>query len=263
MTGMLTELRLLYGEPMFWLFPVATSVLSLVAFLLFALPMTWLAWRDPPGLRRYRVQARPMQVDKWLWPSLVRAFINTALMLLVTALNWPLLRLSGIHAGPLPPWYVMALQIVFFIYLDDILFYWMHRALHTRWLFRQVHSVHHRVRTPCAVAGLYFNWLEFIAISSLVIVGPLLVGAHVVTVWIWVVIRQLEAAEGHSGYDFPWSPLRILPGYDGNGYHDFHHGSFVGNYAGAFGYLDRIFGTRSPGYAEYVAKRHMRTASDS
>jgi 4-alpha-methyl-delta7-sterol-4alpha-methyl oxidase len=126
--------------------------------------------------------------------------------------------------------------------------------LHTPWLFRHVHSVHHRIRTPFALAGLYFHWAEYAAIGTLVLVGPLIVGAHVFTIWVWVVLRQLEAAEGHGGYDFPLSPLKLLPGYDGNGYHDYHHGSFVGNFAGAFGYLDRWFGTRSPGYVEYVEK---------
>jgi hypothetical protein len=37
-------LREIYSEPLFWLFPVAGTVLSVVAFLAFSLPLTLLAW---------------------------------------------------------------------------------------------------------------------------------------------------------------------------------------------------------------------------
>lgn len=247
----------LYREPLFWQFPVASSLLSVAAFLLFALPLTWIAWRDPVWARKYRIQPRRMDVPRWFWPSLGRLLVNSGVTFLLILPLWPLLRLSNVHAGPLPPWWEVAWQLLFFVYLDDFLFYWMHRALHTPKLFRHVHAVHHRVRTPCAVAGVYFHWMEYAAISSLVLVGPLLVGAHVVTLYIWVVLRQLEAASGHCGYDWPFEPLRLLPLYDGNGYHDYHHGSFKGNYAGAVGWLDRVFGTSSAGYAEYEQRRRQ------
>jgi 4-alpha-methyl-delta7-sterol-4alpha-methyl oxidase len=175
-------------------------------------------------------------------------------------LSWPLLRLSGVHLGPLPEWYVIVAQVMFFFVLDDFLFYWAHRALHTPWLFRHVHSVHHRLRTPCAIAGHYFHWSEYLLISSIAITGPLLIGAHVVTIWIWVALRQLEAAIGHSGYEWPFDPLRLVPFYEGVAYHDFHHGSFVGNYAGVLGYLDRVCGTRSPGYDDYL-RSHRKGAA--
>src|SRR5688572_27169187 len=34
------------------------------------------------------------------------------------------------------------------IALHDAYFYWTHRLLHTRWLFKTVHAVHHRSRNP-------------------------------------------------------------------------------------------------------------------
>lgn len=38
-----------YQEPLFWLFPVATSLLSMAVFLLFVLPLTWLPHADLYG----------------------------------------------------------------------------------------------------------------------------------------------------------------------------------------------------------------------
>ena len=249
----------IYQEPLFWKFPIAATVIGIVSFLLFALPMTWVAWRDPAWAAPWRIQKeRRIEVQRWFWPSLRCMAINNLIMLPGLILSWPLLRLSGIHDGPLPAWYTVVWQLLFFILLDDFLYYWMHRAMHTKWLFRHVHAFHHRPRTPCAIAGNYLHWGEYIATISLLLIGPMLVGAHVITLWIWVVIRQLEAADGHFGYDLPWNPLKFLPLYDGTGYHDFHHGYFKGNYAGALGYLDKVFNTRSEGYARYASSRIPR-----
>ena len=88
---------------MFWLFPVATACLSMLAFLLFALPLTWLSHADPVWARRYKIQSRHDRhvgtaeaLQVWL--------VNNLYAFAVAVLMWPLLRLSEVHAGPLPPW---------------------------------------------------------------------------------------------------------------------------------------------------------------
>ncbi len=260
----LESLLAMYREPMFLLYPVATLLLSIVAFLAFALPWTWLAWKNPLWARKYRIQQdREIDVQRWFLPSLGRIAVNSSITFALLLLTWPVLRLSGVHWGALPDWYVVIAQLVFFIFLDDFLYYWMHRAMHLPWLYKHVHIVHHRPTTPCAIAGNYFHPAEFIATTSLVLVGPTLVGAHVVTVWIWVVFRQLEAADGHCGYDIPWNPTRFFPFYHGPAYHDFHHKRFFGNYAGFLSYADRFFGEYAKGYREYRASKRARGPAET
>lgn len=45
-------------------------------------------------------------------------------------------------------WAYTIASLVILIVLHDAYFYWTHRALHHRVLFRLVHSVHHRSRNP-------------------------------------------------------------------------------------------------------------------
>ncbi|MGB1275956.1 MAG: sterol desaturase family protein [Nannocystaceae bacterium] len=263
---MLTELIAWFGvayqDPLFWWFPVMTSVVSMVAFLLFAIPMTVIAYRDLPRFRRYRIQPRRTGQTKMLGPAIRWWVVNNAITTAVVICLWPWLRESGIHLGELPSGYVIAAQVGLFIILDDALFYAMHRLLHTRWLFRHVHAIHHRVHAPWAIAAHYMHPLEFLLISALVLAGPILLGVHVVTLWIWVIFRQYEAADGHSGYDFPGNPATLLPGYEGGLYHDYHHARVHGNYAGFFSYLDAIFGTYCRGYLQHRARlRLQRTVS--
>lgn len=243
-----------YREPMFLYFPVFANLIALSAFCIMAAPLTYLAIRNPEWARKYRIQERRLKsYDGIVNDSVKQLLLNFLLMLILSVLSWPVLRLTGIHTGPLPPWYVIAGQVLLFTILDDFLYYWAHRFMHVNpWLYRNVHKVHHRVTTPIAITGNYLHPVEFVMISSMVLIGPVLLSAHIVTVWIWVVVRQWEAAEQHSGYSFPWNPLHWLPFYDGPAFHDFHHTKFIGNYAGLYNWTDTVFGTRSAKYDEYI-----------
>lgn len=244
-----------YENPWFWQFPAATLLLSVVAFLVFALPWTLLAFIDPAWARPYKIQQKAFQVSRYFWPNMGRIVMNSSIMFLLLIFSWPLIKHSPIQAGTMPAWYVVALQIIFFILLDDFLYYWMHRYMHeNKWLLKHVHSVHHRIRNTCALDGNYFHWLEFVMTGSLALVGPMLVGAHIYVLYGWIILRQLEAADGHAGYDFRWNPLHWLPLYQGPVYHDFHHAKFKGNYAGFLPYLDRFWGTYVKEYLAYRAR---------
>ncbi|RWW06275.1 hypothetical protein GW17_00030408 [Ensete ventricosum] len=50
---------------------------------------------------------------------------------------------------------------------------------------------------------------------NLDVVGPALTGPHLLTLWLWVILRVLETVDAHSGYEFPWSPSNFLPLYGG------------------------------------------------
>ena len=64
----------------------------------------------------------------------------------------------------------------------------------------------------------------------------------------WYAIRYIESTEGHSGYEFSWSPFRLIPFSSGGRYHDFHHAVNVGNYASFFSIWDSVFGTNKVFY---------------
>ncbi|MCP5206516.1 MAG: sterol desaturase family protein [Hahellaceae bacterium] len=257
MSELYQELIKLYQDPMFIQLPIATLLLSVGSFLLVATPWTILAWVDPEWAKPFKIQQKPFQVNKYFLPNMARITINSCMMLVFLVLTWPLLRLSGIHTGEAPAWYIWVSQIVFFLLLDDFLFYWMHRWLHeNKWMLKNVHAVHHRIKNTCALDGNYFHWLEFVLIGSLAMAGPILLGCHIYVLYTWIIIRNIEAADGHAGYDFPWNPLRFLPLYDGPVYHDFHHAKFKGNYAGALHYIDRFFGTYIKEYLIYK-KEHV------
>lgn len=240
----------IFDLPLFWLIPVGTSALSVVAFACFAVPMTWVAMRDPAWLADRRIQGDRGNPQRMIGPSIQRWLLNNLCMTALVVLIWPLLEKTALHAGPLPPAWVIGTQFVFCVYLDDALYYVMHRTLHHPRLYPHVHAVHHRVTTPWAISGHYMHPVEFILTGSLVMVGPILLGVHVMVLWMVVGFRQWIAAEGHCGYRIPFNPSHLFPGYGGNLFHDFHHSRFNGNYSGFLGWIDRAAGTCSPGYLQ-------------
>ncbi|KAG6530096.1 hypothetical protein ZIOFF_012317 [Zingiber officinale] len=154
----------------------------------------------------------------------------------------PSWRLSSNRAG----WSVIVSQIIFYFILEDFVFYWGHRILHTKWLYKHVHSVHHEHATPFGLTSEYAHPAEILFLGFATILGPALTGPHLFTLWLWMIVRVIETVEAHSGYDFPWSPSNFLPLYGGAEFHDYHHRVLYtksGNYASTFVYMDWLFGT--------------------
>lgn len=274
MTDLLQAALASYHDPRFWRVPVATVLLSMAAFLVFAVPLTLLAMRDPAWARRWRIQTRRgaaglsdedaaargilVQGPRMVRLSLRQWLVNNVWMAAGALAAWPLMSLSGIHLGPLPAAWVLVLQLLFCIYLDDFLYYWMHRGMHGRFLLKHVHGRHHRVLAPWAITGHYMHPVEYVLTGTLAFVGPALLGAHVALLWIWIVFRQWEAAEGHCGYAFPFSPTRWLPGSHGALHHDYHHARVRGNYAGFLPIWDRVFGTEVRDYRQSLSQWRTR-----
>ncbi|KAL2349370.1 hypothetical protein Fmac_003370 [Flemingia macrophylla] len=112
--------------------------------------------------------------------------------------------------------------------------------------------------TPFGLNALYAHPVEILFLGFATIIGPALTGPHLLTLWIWVVVRVLETVEVHCGYHFPWSLANFLPLYAGADHHDYHHRLLYtksGNYSSTFTYMDWIFGT-DIGYRKLKASKN-------
>jgi sterol desaturase/sphingolipid hydroxylase (fatty acid hydroxylase superfamily) len=126
----------------------------------------------------------------------------------------------------------------------DTWFYWAHRCFHQPVLYSRFHKKHHLFMTPVGLAAVYAHPVEdlFVNIGS-TFVGPVLFPSHFVLYLIYLGLRFHETIDAHSGYDFEWSPWRLLGSiHGGAGKHDWHHSHQVGNYGG-FWFWDWLMGT--------------------
>ena len=66
----------------------------------------------------------------------------------------------------------IVLEIICFMLLREIFFYYSHRLLHHPKIYRHIHKQHHEWQTPIAIAAIYCHPVEHIVSNAL----PILVG---------------------------------------------------------------------------------------
>jgi len=144
---------------------------------------------------------------------------------------------------PLPSLRSIAMKIPLFFIVEDFYFYWVHRALHHKSIYKYVHKLHHTHAAPFGMAAEYAHPIETAILGFGTMLGPILFARHLLTLWIWLAVRLMETVEDHSGYEFPYSPTNCIPFWGGAVHHDYHHKEFEGNYASVFTLWDWVFST--------------------
>ncbi|KAL4812965.1 hypothetical protein BDW67DRAFT_178322 [Aspergillus spinulosporus] len=182
----------------------------------------------PEFSKRHKIQVTPFN---HAWVVAVHA------MLVYSAgLDHSIMNLSPI----VPPWREFIVDFVFALLAREILFYYIHRALHHPRIYGHIHKMHHKNITPVVFAAEYAHPVEHVVANILPITLPLyLKGAHFLSIIAFINFELWEAAADHRGYDF----LKLLPAK----LHDLHHEKFRANY-GTIGLMDWIHGTDVVGW---------------
>ncbi|XP_068650077.1 very-long-chain aldehyde decarbonylase GL1-10-like [Aristolochia californica] len=244
----------------FWLY-CHNIFFLLLAFTLAPLPIVFLEYKCSKALKNYKLQPKvlvPSESVIRCYKEVMRTFI--CIVGPLQLISYPTVKWIGIRTGlPLPSGWEIFFQLLVYFLIEDYGNYWIHRLLHCKWGYEKIHRVHHEFTAPIGFAAPYAHWTEVLILGAPSFLGPALVPGHMVTFWLWIILRQLEAIETHSGYDFPQSPTKYIPFYGGAEYHDYHHyvgGQSQSNFASVFTYCDYLYGT-DKGYRyqkEHLAK---------
>ena len=150
----------------------------------------------------------------------------------------------------LPSTFELIWQFAIFMLFDDFFFTIGHMILHIPWLYPKIHKLHHEHYNPVAFSAEYDHWFEYSL--GLISTGllPRLMGrrVHFMTMIMWIFLRSLELQEDHCGYEFSWSPFRLIPFSGSASYHNYHHTHNSGNYGTFFTFWDSFMGTNKPFY---------------
>ncbi|KAM3863129.1 cholesterol 25-hydroxylase-like protein [Diretmus argenteus] len=130
--------------------------------------------------------------------------------------------------------------------LFDLQYFVWHLLHHkVSWLYQTFHKEHHRYTATFSLTAEHSGVWETLSLGVFSAVTPALSSCHPLTEMLFYTVNIFLSVEGHSGYDFPWSPHRLVPFglYGGAPHHDLHHLKVKVNYAPYFTHWDRLFNT--------------------
>lgn len=147
-------------------------------------------------------------------------------------------------------WFFLSIGVM--IVMHDTYFYWTHRMMHHRWLYRTFHRTHHLSTNPTPWAAYAFSPLEAVVQAG---IGPLIVftiPVHPIAFATFMLWQIAFNVFGHCGYEiFPSWFLRSRASLFLNTvtHHALHHEKFRDNFSLYFNVWDRLMGTNHTDYA--------------
>ena len=125
------------------------------------------------------------------------------------------------------------LSVFYCIILTDIFFYFLHKLLHHKILYKYIHKVHHEINDTYCVSFQYCHSLEAVFNEISISLPVILSYIPYDLIYIWFILAHINTCLSHSGYIFSG--------------HDYHHHYKICNF-GISGLpylnLDYIFKTR-------------------
>ncbi len=209
-------------------------------------------------LARRKITQKPIRADaplKEIGRTMISSLVGKGPLVLLIAYL--------VHQGLIPEkliytdvsdygWAYFVLTIVVDILVFDIWFYISHRFfLHSRFIYRRIHIVHHRSVDPTPFARNSVHPIEGIFNGIFHVLPVFLLPHHLAAILISTQLKGMVGILGHLGYEVFWSGFTrskvgryiVTPVH-----HHLHHSK---NVRTNFSFLinwDRIFGTLSSDY---------------
>jgi sterol desaturase/sphingolipid hydroxylase (fatty acid hydroxylase superfamily) len=237
-----------------WLAAIIAVTYGVLVVAYFASSLIVIGLSRMQGARKIQARREPRaQIQRDLRQSLKSLALIAAMF---GTGYWAYDRMGwGIRAAP-PSVVSVVVSFVVSMVLFDTWFYWLHRLIHSRWLFRVVHMWHHKTTAPEVWSNNSDLLIDTLFLQSYWLIAHFLIPIAPVVLALHKLYDQFTGVMGHSGYEhagrIAWPPSPILSVT----HHDQHHRYSSCNYATHFSLWDRLLGTLHPTHDEEV-KRNL------
>lgn len=155
----------------------------------------------------------------------------------------------------------LLLSIPLSLVIHDTYFYWLHRLMHHKTLYRIIHLTHHKSVNPSPWAAYAFHPLEAILEAGILPLLLFCLPMHPVSFFVFITMMLWINVYGHLGYEL--FPRRFYDHPFGRWintavHHNLHHERFDGNYGLYFTFWDRVTGTLRADSLEKADTVHKR-----
>jgi len=144
-------------------------------------------------------------------------------------------------------------SIILMIFLHDAYFYWTHRLMHWKPLFRIAHKTHHLSINPTPFAAYAFHPIEAVIEVGIIPLIAFVIPYHPVALMIFTIYSLLLNVIGHLGFEiFPrgFASHKLFKWHNTSTHHNMHHRLPRCNYGLYFNIWDRLMKTNHPEYEQ-------------
>lgn len=254
-----------------WMYAIVVYGVHEATFISSNLMMWMIYTQKIPFFEKYRINPDrkwPWEENPAQWKFVLRKSLKSLMISHLVII--PLAIFLDVQTGVVmrtgledfPSCWEIILQITVFMFVEDFCFYWLHRTLHQKPLYTWIHKIHHEYNNPIGISAEYAHPIEFVLANLIpTSMGSKILGSkvHLATYALWGALRIFETIDGHCGYEFSWSPYRLLPLSGSANYHNYHHTHNVGNYGSFFMIWDLLMGTNKS-YFSYLSKKEKSLA---
>lgn len=176
-----------------------------------------------------------------------------SLLLLTNARNYTQFYMNTSQHSSLCFWLVFPLMFI----IHDTYFYWTHRLMHHRRLFRYFHLVHHQSVNPSPWAAFAFHPLEAVVEAGIFPVLLITIPLTSVHLYVFFSLMMAYSIYEHLGWElYPkgFSSNRAGKWINTSVSHNLHHQHFAGNYGLYFLFWDRLMNTLRKDYDQKFDK---------
>lgn len=154
-------------------------------------------------------------------------------------------------------WPYFIFSLVLMILLHDTYFYWTHRLMHWKPLFKRVHRTHHLSTNPTPFAAYAFHPIEAIVEIGIIPIIVFTIPHHSLAILAFSIYTLLLNVMGHLGFElFPkgFASHWLFKWHNTSTHHNMHHRLVKCNYGLYFNFWDRVMDTNHPDYEKTYDK---------
>jgi len=144
-------------------------------------------------------------------------------------------------------------SILLMIALHDTYYYWTHRLLHWKKIFRYVHKIHHLSLNPTPFSAYALHPVEALIDVSIIPIIVFTIPYHISAVTIFSAYTLGMNVSGHLGFEFfpsGFTRHKIFKWHNTATHHNMHHRYVKYNFSIYFNFWDRIMKTNHPHYED-------------
>jgi lathosterol oxidase len=145
-------------------------------------------------------------------------------------------------------------SILLMIFLHDTYFYWTHRAMHWKPLFKVAHKVHHLSINPTPFAAYAFHPIEAFVEVGIIPLIAFTIPYHPSAIAIFTLYSLVLNVFGHLGFEiFPkgFASHKLFKWHNTSTHHNMHHRFVKCNYGLYFNIWDRLMNTNHAKYEQH------------